>query len=274
MNNQVNSTERSENNKARRPIKEIVQITVTITIAIICVIFALLICISMYTKGLTVESILSMLLAFFSIFISIFFYFKADETSNKFYDSSYEFMKEQSVLLGRIEERFGEKFESLFSRLDHLNVGQVEKESELTGKTEEISDIVGKLIHTISTHDQSAQNGEFVTTVQQYGSELEAKRAEYDALVDNLRVMREEAQATANRLQSMRSMIPESRYLTRFFAELDRSHVEYLLRCNGRIQQSNPVYRAARKYDLCDEKGRMLPELKEFLEKLGRDYWN
>lgn len=273
MNNQ-NSTERSESDKARRSIKEIAQITVMITVAIICVMFALLICISMYTKGLTVESILSMLLAFFSIFISIFFYFKADETSNKFYDSSYEFMKEQSVLLGRIEERFGEKFESLSSRLDHLNVGQAEKESELTGKTEEISDIVGKLVRTISTHDQLTQNSEFVTTVQQYGSELEAKRAEYDALVANLRVLREEAQVTANQIQSMRSMVPESRYLTRFFAELDRSHVEYLLRCNGKIQKSNPAYIVARKYDLCDEKGRMSPELKEFLEKIRRDYWN
>lgn len=270
MNNQ-NSTERSESDKARRSIKEIAQITVMITVAIICVMFALLICISMYTKGLTVESILSMLLAFFSIFISIFFYFKADETSNKFYDSSYEFMKEQSVLLGRIEERFGEKFENLFSRLDHLNVGQAEKESELTGKTEEISDIVRKLILTISANDQAAQNHEFMATVRQYGSELEAKRAEYDELADNLREMRKEAQITANRINSMRSMMPQPTYLLRFVTELGKGNLSYLLRCNGRIQRSNPAYKIARKYSLCDEEGIMSSELKEFLDEIRRD---
>ena len=46
------------------------------------------------------------MLAFFSIFISIFFYFKADETSTRFYDSSYKVMKDISVTLGKIEDRW------------------------------------------------------------------------------------------------------------------------------------------------------------------------
>ena len=109
--------------------KDVIKIIIAVTVSLISLAFALLICFVIYSNGLTAESILSMLLAFFSIFISIFFYFKADETSSRFYDSSYEFMKEQSELLGRIEERFGEKFENLFSRIDHLDAGQVEKEN-------------------------------------------------------------------------------------------------------------------------------------------------
>ena len=77
--------------------KDVIKIIIAVTVSLISLAFALLICFVIYSNGLTAESILSMLLAFFSIFISIFFYFKADETSSRFYDSSYEFMKEQPL---------------------------------------------------------------------------------------------------------------------------------------------------------------------------------
>ena len=48
-------------------------------------------------KSFSFDSVLSTLLAFFSIFISIFFYFKADETSTNFYKSSYDIMKDVSI---------------------------------------------------------------------------------------------------------------------------------------------------------------------------------
>ena len=85
--------------------------------------FILLLCYSAFKSGFSfsLESILSTLLAFFSIFISIFFYFKADETSTNFYDSSYKFMKDISVTLGKIEERFGEKLNSLNDKVSHLD---------------------------------------------------------------------------------------------------------------------------------------------------------
>lgn len=82
-------------------VKDIVKIIISVTIALASIIFTVLICFSIYRTGFTVDSILSTLLAFFSIFISIFFYFKADETSSKFYDSSYDFMKDFSCHQGR-----------------------------------------------------------------------------------------------------------------------------------------------------------------------------
>ena len=77
--------------------------TIYVVSAISFIAFVVLICSSIYKNNFTAESILSTLLAFFSIFISVFFYFKADETSTNFYDSSYKFMKDISVTLGKIE---------------------------------------------------------------------------------------------------------------------------------------------------------------------------
>lgn len=84
--------------KRANPIK----ITICIVGGIGCIMFIAILCYSILKSELSLDSILSTLLAFFSIFISIFFFFKADETSTNFYNSSYEFMKDISVTLGKI----------------------------------------------------------------------------------------------------------------------------------------------------------------------------
>ncbi|XDD53066.1 hypothetical protein AB3N62_11280 [Leptospira sp. WS4.C2] len=62
------------------------------------------------------NALLSTLLALFSVGLSVFFYFKATDTSNLFYDNTYKFTKDISEILGRIEAGFGE-------RLRHLDEG-------------------------------------------------------------------------------------------------------------------------------------------------------
>lgn len=76
-------------------------------------------CLMIYKNNVSVDSLISLLLAFFSIFISILFYFKSTDTSNKFYDNSYNFMKDISVTLGKIEERFGEKLNNINDKISH-----------------------------------------------------------------------------------------------------------------------------------------------------------
>ena len=88
-------------------------------IAVIIVISFL--CGMMYKNNFSIESLLSLLLAFFSIFISVFFYFKASDTSNDFYDKSYNIMKDVSVTLGKIEAQFGEKLNNMNEKLGHLS---------------------------------------------------------------------------------------------------------------------------------------------------------
>jgi AraC-like DNA-binding protein len=60
--------------------------------------------------------LLAILVAFFAIGLSVAFYFKATDTSNRFYDNSYAFTKDVSEILGRMEAGFGE-------RLRHLDEG-------------------------------------------------------------------------------------------------------------------------------------------------------
>lgn len=92
-----------------------VKITICIVGGLGSIMFIAILCYAVLRSNISVENILSILLAFFSIFISIFFYFKADETSTDFYNSSYEFMKDISVTLGKIDERFGEKLNLNYS---------------------------------------------------------------------------------------------------------------------------------------------------------------
>lgn len=67
-------------------------------------------------SGFSFNDLLALLLALFSVWLSVSFYFKASDTSNEFYNNTYKFTKEISELLGRIEEGFGE-------RLRHLDEG-------------------------------------------------------------------------------------------------------------------------------------------------------
>lgn len=60
--------------------------------------------------------LLALILALFSVWLSVAFYFKATDASNQFYDNTYRFTKETAEMLGRIEAGFGEK-------LEHLNAG-------------------------------------------------------------------------------------------------------------------------------------------------------
>lgn len=61
-------------------------------------------------------TLLSLLLAMFSVGLAALFYFKATETSNTFYDNTYNFTKDIAQLLVKIESGFGE-------RLKHLDEG-------------------------------------------------------------------------------------------------------------------------------------------------------
>lgn len=71
---------------------------------------------SLDIKEFGFTDLLSMLVAFFAIALSVAFYFKATDTSNRFYDNSYTFTKDVSEILGRMEAGFGE-------RLRHLDEG-------------------------------------------------------------------------------------------------------------------------------------------------------
>ena len=124
----------------------IYKVILLITGCLAALIMLIALCVIFYKNQFSFESLLSLLLAFFSIFISIFFYFKADETSNRFYDTSYDFMKDVSVTLGKIEERFGEKLNSLNEKISHLSVEKEEKKEELQNIEDEKQKVINELL--------------------------------------------------------------------------------------------------------------------------------
>ncbi len=93
-------------------------------------------------------ALLSFLLAFFSIGLSVFFYFQADKSANSFYDNSYKFTKEMSELLGRIEAGFGEKLNNiqqsnieLRNKIDIPKKAEEEIKKQINKNNKKISDI-------------------------------------------------------------------------------------------------------------------------------------
>ncbi len=64
-------------------------------------------------SNLNLESILTLLISFFAILLSVLFYFKTNDTSNQFYNNSYTFTKDISETLRGIEAGFGEKLKNI-----------------------------------------------------------------------------------------------------------------------------------------------------------------
>ncbi|MGJ8762364.1 MAG: hypothetical protein ACSHXA_17640 [Polaribacter sp.] len=62
---------------------------------------------------LNFEALLTVIISFFAIYLSVLFYFKATESSNHFYNNSYAFTKDISETLRGIEAGFGEKLKNI-----------------------------------------------------------------------------------------------------------------------------------------------------------------
>lgn len=162
--------------------------TVYVSSSICVIVFVILICACIYKNSFTIESIFATLLAFFSIFISIFFYFKADETSNRFYDSSYKFMKDISVTLGKIEERFGEKLNSLNEKISHLDKISFDTTEEIKDKTDDKDNLINDLLDKANLNEEEKKR---------YREEL----AEKDAEIEILKNHKYQAEREASRLR-------------------------------------------------------------------------
>lgn len=143
-----------------------------IVVAALCFVF--------YKNKFSLESLISLLLAFFSIFIAIFFYFKAEDTSNRFYDTSYNFMKDVSVTLGKIEERFGEKLNNLNDKLSHLSNEHEEKKEELQNVEDEKQKMIDDLLDKAKLNEEEKK---------EYVARLKEKEDEADYLRHQLRAI-------------------------------------------------------------------------------------
>ena len=171
-----------------------IKITICFVGGIGSIFFIAMLCYSIVKSGFSLESILSTLLAFFSIFISIFFFFKADETSTNFYNSSYQFMKDISVTLGKIEERFGEKLNSLNDKVSHLDKISSETSEEIKDKKDDKDNIINDLMDKANLSEEERNK---------YRKELEEKDAEIEMLKSHKYRAEREATKLRRRISQM-----------------------------------------------------------------------
>lgn len=117
-------------------------------IIVFTLVFAYKVCTMDFSEiKIDITTILSLGVAFFAIWLSVIFYFKADEASNRFYNETYKFIKDTSTMLGKIEATFGEKLNNVERSLGRsqgfLDKGKLE---ELIKEKEEIENEKNELI--------------------------------------------------------------------------------------------------------------------------------
>ncbi|HCR3183633.1 TPA: hypothetical protein ON424_001605, partial [Morganella morganii] len=137
--------------------------------AICTVLFILFVLLKFYNSTFQVDfsTLLSIILAIFSIWLSATFYFKATETSNLFYQNTYVHSKDIATLLAKIESGFGEKLNSLNS--NYLNMRDIiqipvekreEIKNEVTKGNDEIEEIKTSLSEIIDSLFEKTDLGE------------------------------------------------------------------------------------------------------------------
>lgn len=116
------------------------------------------------------SDLLAMILAIFAIGMSVAFYFKSTDSSNQFYDNIYNFTQKTSEILGRIEERFGE-------RLKHLDEGYGRIQSRFDGISKTPDEIKKEVKETEGKEEEEKQKLEQTNKALQKMMEELAQRA-------------------------------------------------------------------------------------------------
>ena len=117
---------------------------------------------SLSLGSLSATDIVAMLLAFFAIALSAAFYFKSSEASSQFYDNMHKFTQDTSVILGKIESKFGEQLRSI-----------EQKSADLKASVDRYYENGG---------NKSASDKEQKETKE----EVEETRRQYDEIIENI----------------------------------------------------------------------------------------
>ncbi len=126
---------------------------------------------SFEASSLDTTDVLSVILAIFAVALSVMFYFKGSEESSKFYNNSYQFTKEISELLGRIEAGFGEKlrhiddgYSTIGKRLDDVLALRAQATERLKEEEEEVEsasidrdEIISALLEKANVSEEERQ---------------------------------------------------------------------------------------------------------------------
>jgi hypothetical protein len=152
--------------------------------------------------------LLALILALFAVWLSVMFYFKADEASSRFYDNSYRFTKEMGVVLGRMEAGFGERLKHLdegYSGLRDALSKQLVSEAEVVEqKAAEVNKIVEDLVAPQEDGVPALDTSGLLSDLRKAQEELATAKndlAQLEKLAHNERVSRLAHDAVSERLE-------------------------------------------------------------------------
>lgn len=144
-------------------------------------------------------SLLALFLALFAISLSALFYFRATQTSERFYHDMHQFTARNSELQGRIEERFGGHFRQLDertlaiqSKFDRLPLDITEirkKEEEATERVAKVTEETERILNEIIDRATAAEEEReaYKTKLKNAQDELQRSKQELEQLQDRIR---------------------------------------------------------------------------------------
>lgn len=198
--------------------------------SICSIILTLAICIKIYQTPTTITvdfpTLLSLLLALFSVGLSALFYFKATDTSNSFYDNTYKFTKDIAQLLVKIESGFGEK-------LRHLDEGYSSMRNYLQGAQAHRPPDVKKTEEKIENEQQEIEKlrAERNKLVQQIIERSQLQQAEKDKITSELKAKEQELTHTQEEISKLNRRLAVERVLRKNLKsnanELDSGFASY-----------------------------------------------
>lgn len=175
-------------------------------------------CVKIYSTPTTITidfpTLLSLLLALFSVGLSALFYFKATDTSNAFYDNTYKFTKDIAELLVKIESGFGE-------RLRHLDEGYSSMRNYLQGSAHRPGADVEKTKEKLETEQQEIEKvrAERNKIVQQLIERSQLQQAEKDQIAKQLQSKEQELAHSQEEIAKLNHRLTVGRVLRRKTAE-------------------------------------------------------
>lgn len=172
------------------------------------------------------SDLLALILALFAMFMSIAFYFKSTDSSNQFYDNIYNFTQKTSEILGRIEERFGE-------RLRHIDEGYGRIESRFDGITRSSAEIQEKVIETEGKEVEEKgkleeANREMHKLMEELTKRAKMQEAEKHEFYENIERLTQEknsAQIRLHQIEAERDMMQQQLELLQRENEPIRSRI-------------------------------------------------
>ena len=161
-------------------------------------------CYMMYKQSFTMETLLAVLLSFFSIALSIMFYIQSEKSSSNYYMHSYEIMKDVSVALGKIEASFGEKLTDIKANIAKIENQKVEMENKLEQGEKEENEIKNKITKQKLTEEEKIK---LLNELQEKTRENEFLRRRLDRIESMRRRAVEENSIIKEKMQSQENMI-------------------------------------------------------------------